>query len=58
MLDTPVRSGTQWTSIGVLAVLTIFILFFLERTSEKGLVQILKSMKAGRKARRRDEAEK
>ena len=57
LLENPPSSGTQWTSLGVLAVLTVLMIIFLERTSKHGLLAILKSIKRGRNAPRGDETD-
>lgn len=54
LLESPARSMSQWLFIGVLAVLTIMMLIFLGHTSKRGLLETLKPLNPGRKARRGD----
>ena len=55
LLENPPSSGTPWTSLGILAVLTVLMIFFLDRTSDQGLLPIIKSIIPGRNGSSHDE---
>lgn len=58
MLENSTPSNTQLTTIGVLAVLTVMILFYFDRTSEEGLISSLKAVWPFNKLTQKDEPKK